>query len=240
MSLGTVRWGALALGAVGLVLTVLFHWQVFFWVPTEASMGIVQRIFYIHVPAAWVAFLAFGVVAVCSAVYLWLGDERLDWAAVAAAEGGMIFTTIVLITGPLWGKVAWGTWWSWEPRLTLTLLLWFIYLGYFMVRNATDNPERGRKFAAVVGIVGALDIPLIHISVKWFRSLHPEPVVVKAEGPSLDPDMLATLLVGGASFVLLFFSIMSLRYGVERARHRGALLSGGRAARRETASPGTA
>ena len=214
-----IRWGAYTTGLLGLAGLVALHWMVFFWVPTESTMGVVQRIFYIHVPAAWVAFMAFGIVALCSAVYLWLKDERLDWAALAAAEGGMVFTTIVLLTGPLWGKIAWGTWWTWEPRLTLTLLLWFIYLGYFMVRQATDNPERGRKFAAVVGIVGALDIPLIHLSVVWFRSLHPAPVVMKPEGPTLDPEMLATLFVGLGAYTLVFFSLVALRYGVERARH---------------------
>lgn len=216
MSLGFVRWGSLALGLTGLALTVLFHWQVFFWVPTEASMGIVQRIFYIHLPAAWVAFFAFGIVAICSAVYLWLGLDRLDHAARAAAEGGMIFTTIVLTSGPLWAKLAWGTWWTWEPRLTLTLLLWFIYLGYFMVRNATDSPERGKKFAAVVGIVGALNIPLIHMSVLWFRSLHPQPVVARTDGPQLDPAMLTTVLTALLAWTLIFLSLYLLRYGVAR------------------------
>ena len=170
------RWLAVGMTMLGLALMVVLHWQVFFWVNTEATMGVVQRIFYIHVPAAWVGvYLAFGIVALCSALYLWLGDERVDMAAVAAAEGGMVFTTIVLLTGPLWGKIAWGTYWTWDPRLTSTLLLWFIYLGYFIVRGSTENPERGKRFAAVVGIVGALDLPLIHLSVTWFRSLHPQP-----------------------------------------------------------------
>ena len=220
MATGGIKWMPAVTGALGVAGMVLLHWMVFFYVPTEATMGVVQRIFYIHVPAAWVAFLAFGIVALCSAVYLWLGDDRLDMAAVAAAEGGMVFTTIVLLTGPLWGRVAWGTWWTWEPRLTLTLLLWFIYLGYFMVRAATENPERAKRFAAVVGIVGALDIPLIHLSVVWFRSLHPAPVVMKPEGPTLHPDMLATLFVGLGTFTLLFLSLMSLRYGAERLRVR--------------------
>ena len=148
-----VRWAAGALGILGIITTLVLHWMVFFWVPTERTMGVVQRIFYIHVPAAWVAFMAFGIVAICSAIYLWLQDERLDMAAKAAAEGGMLYTTIVLLTGPLWGRVAWGTWWTWEPRLTLTLLLWFIYLGYFLVRASTENPEKGKRFAAVVGII---------------------------------------------------------------------------------------
>lgn len=216
MSPSRVRWGALALGGAGVALTVLFHWQVFFRVPTEASMGIVQRIFYIHLPAAWVAFFAFGIVALCSAVYLWLGEEKLDQAAVAAAEGGMVFTTIVLTSGPLWARLAWGTWWTWEPRLTLTLLLWFIYLAYFLVRNTTDHRERGRRYAAVVGIVGALNIPLIHMSVLWFRSLHPQPVVARTDGPQLHPDMLATLLVALGAWTLVFLSLFLLRYGVGR------------------------
>lgn len=218
MAGNTTRVSAPVLTVVGLGLLTLLLWQVFFWVPTEAVQGVVQRIFYIHVPAAWVAFMAFGVVAFCSAVYLWLKDERADQLAVAAAEGGMVFTTIVLLTGPLWGRIAWGTYWTWEPRLTLTLLLWFIYLGYFMVRSAVENPEKGRRFAAIVGIVGALDIPLIHVSVLWFRSLHPQPVVMKPEGPTLHPDMLVTLLTGIGAFTLLFFGLMFFRYGLERAR----------------------
>jgi len=230
MSKGIRRAGVI-LSCVGLVLVLLLHWQAFYWVSTERSMGVVQRIFYVHVPAAWVAFMAFGIVAICSAVFLWLKDERLDWAAVAAAEGGMLFTTIVLLTGPFWGRVAWGTWWNWEPRLTLTLLLWFIYLGYFMVRASTENAERGKRFAAVVGIVGALDIPLIHLSVQFFRSLHPAPVVIKPEGPSLPGDMLTTLFVGLAAFTVLFFAFFLFRYGLEEARqalaHREAAPSEG-------------
>jgi heme exporter protein C len=230
MSLATIRWGALVLGALGVALTVLFHWQVFFWVPTEAGMGIVQRIFYIHLPAAWVAFFAFGIVAVCSAVYLWLGEEKLDHAAVAAAEGGMVFTTIVLTSGPLWARLAWGTWWTWDPRLTLTLLLWFIYLGYFMVRSSTENPEKGRRFAAVVGIVGALNIPIIHMSVTWFRSLHPQPVVARPDGPQLHPDMLTTVLTALGAWTLVFLALFLLRYGaarLEAAAEAGAPLAAG-------------
>jgi len=213
-------WFGTGMASLGVILSIVTLWMVFFWVPTEALQGIVQRIFYIHLPSILVAYLAFGIVAMSSAVYLWLGDERADMAAVAAAEGGMVFMTITLTSGPLWGRVAWGTWWSWDPRLTLALLLWFIYLGYFMVRSAADNPEKGKRFAAVVGIVGAFNIPLIHMSVIWFRSLHPDPVVLKPEGPTVDPMMWRTVLVGLAGYMLLFLGLMALRYGVERARHR--------------------
>ncbi len=225
---GTSRRGSstfpLVLSLLGSALFVVLLWMVFFWVPTEAVQGVVQRIFYVHVPSAWVAFMAFGVVALSSVMYLWLKDERFDRAAVAAAEGGMVFTTIVLLTGPLWGKIAWGAYWVWDPRLTFTLLLWFIYLGYFMVRNATENPEKGRRFAAVVGIVGALDIPLIHVSVLWFRSLHPQPVVLNADGPALDADMGITIGVAVLAFTILFFGLMMLRYQVETVQRRALLL----------------
>ncbi|MBT8403946.1 MAG: cytochrome c biogenesis protein CcsA [Gemmatimonadetes bacterium] len=224
---GSSRGAAVMASAVALLgasLLMVLLWMVFFWVPTEAVQGVIQRIFYVHVPAAWVSFMAFGIVALCGVMYLWLKDDRFDRLAVSAAEGGMVFTTIVLLTGPLWGKIAWGTYWTWEPRLTLTLLLWFIYLGYFMVRNATENPERGKRFAAVVGIVGALDIPLIHVSVLWFRSLHPQPVVLNAEGPALDADMGITIGMGVLAFTVFFFGVMMLRYQLECARARAELL----------------
>jgi heme exporter protein C len=213
----TRRW---AMGLTLLAAPALFAslWMIFFYAPTERSMGVVQRIFYFHVPSAWVAFLAFGIVALCSLGYLWLKDDRLDAIAVSAAELGMVFTTIVLVTGPLWGKIAWGAWWIWEPRLTLTLLLWFIYLAYFMVRGAAENPERGKKFAAVLGIVGAVDIPLIHVSVNWFRSQHPQAVILRPDGPAAAPEIVQTLLVSLLAFTLIFFALLLLRYGLERLR----------------------
>ena len=210
-----LRWGGTLLGLLGVAGMLLLLYQVFFWVPTESTMGVSQRIFYIHVPGAWVAFLAFGIVALTSAMYLWLRDERLDMAALAAAEGGMVFATIMILSGPLWARIAWGTWWTWEPRLTLTLLMWFIYFGYFMVRSSSENEERGKRFAAVVGIVGAFTIPFIHLSVVWFRSLHPEPVVMKPDGPTLHPAMLQTLMTGLGTFTVLFLAGFLLPYSAE-------------------------
>ncbi|MCA9736636.1 MAG: cytochrome c biogenesis protein [Gemmatimonadota bacterium] len=216
--------GAVALGVLGVAMVVTLHWMIFFWVPTEAAQGIVQRIFYLHVPSAWVGEMAFGLCALCSAVYLWLRDERLDMAAVALAEGGLVFLTITLIAGPLWARVAWGQYWQWEPRLTLTLLLWVLFFGYFMVRGSVGSEERGRRLGAVIAIIGAIDIPFIHLSVIWFRSLHPQPVVMKPEGPTLDSQMLATLMMGLAAFTVLFFAVFLLRYGLERARRESAVL----------------
>jgi heme exporter protein C len=216
---GTRRWAMVLCVLAALAVTGSL-WMVFFYAPTEVTMGVVQRIFYVHVPSAWVAFLAFGIVALCSLGYLWLRDDRLDAIAVSAAELGMVFTTIVLVTGPLWGKIAWGAWWVWEPRLTLTLLLWFIYLGYFILRGSTESPERGKRFAAVLGIVGAVDIPLIHVSVTWFRSQHPEAVILRPEGPQADPAIVQTLLVSLLAFTLLFFALLLVRYGLEQLGSR--------------------
>ncbi len=219
-SLVGTRRAALVLGVIAAGLLLWALWMVFFYVPTEAEMGVVQRIFYVHVPSAWTAFMAFGIVALCGAGYLWLRDPKLDAIAVSAAELGLVFTTLVLITGPLWARLAWGAWWVWEPRLTLTLLLWFIYVAYFMVRGAAENPERGKRFSAILGVVGAIDIPLIHLSVQWWRSQHPKPVVMRPEGAQADPAILQTLFVSLFAFTFLFFSLLMVRYGMERLQQR--------------------
>ena len=216
---GTRRW-ALIFGVLAAGLTLAALWMVFFYVPTEREMGIVQRIFYVHVPSAWTAFMAFGIVALCSAGYLWLRDPRLDAIAVSSAELGVLFTSLVLITGPLWAKLAWGAWWVWEPRLTLTLLLWFIYVGYFMLRGAAESPERGKRFAAILGVIGAVDIPLIHLSVQWWRSQHPKPVVMRPEGAQADPAILQTLFVCLFAFTFLFLSLLLIRSGMESLEQR--------------------
>lgn len=224
METSGIRRTGTALTFVGLAGLLLVYALSFFWVGTVRDQGVIQRIFYIHVPAAWTCFLAFGIAAITSAMYLWLRDDKLDRAASCAAEGGMVFATIMLITGPLWGTIAWNTPWNWEPRLMLTLLLWFIFLGYFLVRGATEDPDKGKRFAAVIAIVGALDIPLIHISVsEWFRNrfptLHPTPVVLNQdEGPTLDGDMLIVLLTSLAAFTVVFFGLFLLRYALEGLR----------------------
>jgi len=213
-----MRRAGTVLALLGLVGVGIVYWMSFFWVSTEIRQGIAQRIFYVHAPAAWTSFLAFGIAALTSAMYLWLRDERLDRAALSAAEGGLAFATIMITTGPLWGKIAWGTYWTWEPRLTLTLLLWFVMFGYFMVRSASENPDKGKRMAAVVAIMGACLIPFIHLSVILFRSLHPEPVVVKPDGPSLPADMLTTLMVSLGAFTLVFLGLFLLRYSLENMR----------------------
>src|SRR5437879_5404726 len=154
---------------------------VFLLVPTEADMGIVQRIFYFHVSSAWVAFLGFFLVASASAVYLWNGSRAADRLAEAAGEVGVLFCTLVLVTGPIWARPIWGVWWTWDPRLTMTLILWAIYASYLMLRAFGGEDPALARYAAVLGIVGVLDIPLIVVSVRLLRGIHPA-VLTRTEG----------------------------------------------------------
>jgi heme exporter protein C len=199
------------------LLALAFHYvRVFQYTPTEAAQGLAQKIFYVHVPAAWSAFLAYFVVGVCSALFLWLHDRRLDLFAEASAEVGTVLTFIVLTTGPLWGKPIWGTWWQWEVRLTSTLFLFFLFLGYMTLRKAVFDPLERARYSAVVGIMGALLLPFIHVSVYMFRTIHPKPVILKPDAPSLPGSMLGTLLEGVAIFTLLYVGLTLVRYGLAR------------------------
>jgi len=203
---------AAALAVIGTLVRAIF------FTPFEAVQGPAQKIFYLHAPAAWVAFLAFGIVAAASALYLWLGDDRLDRLAESSAEVGVVFTTVVLTTGPLWGKPIWGTYWTWDARLTLTLFLWFIYVGYIVLRGAIESPSMRARYSAVLGILGAFLIPFIHLSVYMFRTLHPMPIVLKPSAPSLPSEMLVTLPISFLSFTLLYGAFLRVRYryAVER------------------------
>lgn len=180
--------------------------------PTEATQGLAQKIYYLHVPAALGAYIAVGVVALMSLVYLWLRDERADRMAESAAEVGLVFTTVVLTTGPLWGKPIWGTWWTWDARLTLTLFLWFIIASYVVLRGAIADRAMRARYSAVLGVLGALLVPFIHLSVYLFRTLHPMPIVLKPDRPSLPPEMLTTFLLSFGAFSLLCIALIRARY----------------------------
>lgn len=208
--------------AAGAGVAVTYIRAIFF-TPTEAIQGPAQKIFYIHAPAAWVAFLAFGLVGLASALYLWLREERLDRIAESSAEVGLMFTTVVLITGPLWGKPIWGTYWTWDARLTLTLFLWFIFVAYIVLRGAIDEREMRARYCAVLGILGALLVPFIHLSVYLFRTLHPKPILMKPDAPSLPTEMLTTVLLAFAAFTLLYVALLRVRY--RYAVERDALLA---------------
>jgi heme exporter protein C len=200
------------LAAAVLAVAATFIRAIYF-TPVEALQGAAQKIFYIHAPSAFIGlYVAFGIVAVAGGLYLWLRDERLDRVAASAAEVGVVFMTVVLITGPMWGKPIWGAWWTWDARLTLTLFLWCVFVGYLILRGAIDDPATRARYSAVLGLLGALLVPFIHLSVYLFRTLHPMPIVLKPSRPSLPPSMLTTFLMACLAFVLLFAALVRVRY----------------------------
>lgn len=211
--LGTVR---TALTWASLPAMILALYMALVYAPTEIHQGVVQRIFYFHVPSAWVAFLSFFVVAVASGLFLWKRDRRYDIVAHSAAEVGVLFTTMVLVTGPFWGRPIWGAWWTWDARLTTTLVLWLIYVAYLMLRAYAGSVPQAATFSAVLGIIGVLDIPLIHLSVLWWRTLHPMPVVIRSGGPALAPGMLEALVVSLVAFTILYGALLLHRIQLGR------------------------
>lgn len=209
-ALGVAAW---AMVAVSLVLI--------FFVAREAQAamgGQLQRIFYVHVPAAWLAYLGFTIVFVSSIAYLKTGSRRWDLMAASAAELGVVFTTLVLVTGPIWARPVWGTWWQWDARLTSTLVLWLTYVGYLFLRSLVADPERAGRLAAVVGVIGFLDVPIVHFSVNWWRTLHPlGPTPVDLERASgLGSPELVTFFTSLVAFTLLFVWLLALRIRIGR------------------------
>ena len=201
------------LPALSLALFIAGLYLVFLYVPTEAMMGIVQRIFYFHVPIAWVAFMAFFIVFIGSIMYLWKRDDRWDRLAASSAEIGVIFTSLVLITRAIWARPVWGAWWVWEPRLTTALVLWFIYAAYLLVRSYAPEESRGARFAAVVGIVGFIDVPIVFLSITLWRTQHPGPLIFQG---GLAPSMLLTLMVCLAAFTTLYVNLLRLRMSLRK------------------------
>lgn len=185
--------------------------------PVERFQGAAQKIFYLHAPAAWAALMAFSIVGIVSILFLWLKEPRLDRFAAASAEVGLVFCGVMLTTGPLWGRPVWGVWWQWEARLTLTLFLFFLFLGYLTLRRAVADPAERARYSAVVGIMGMLLVPFVHLSVYLFRTIHPMPIVLKPSAPSLPPEMLRTLLLSFAVFTLLYLGLTVTRYGLALA-----------------------
>lgn len=187
-------------------------WCVFVYVPNERVQGAVQRIFYFHVNSAWAAFLGFFVAAGASAMYLWRGGAVWDRLAVASVEIGLLFCTMVLITGPIWARPIWGAWWTWDPRLTMTVILWTIYAVYLVLRSSAREDPQIARYAAVLAVIGVLDIPLIRVSVRLWRGMHPSVISAPpGRGGLEDPRMVTGLLVALVAFALLFLWLLWLR-----------------------------
>ena len=203
------------LGYTSALLLAAAAYCLFFVARPDRVQGDAARIVYFHVPMAWVAFLAFGVVAVASIAYLRTSNPRWDYLGRASAEVGVVFTTLVLITGAIWGYPIWGTWWSWDPKLTTTLILWFMYLAYLMVRSYAE-PPRGPRYAAVVGIVAFVDVPIVYLSSYWWRTLHPQPVIGPLAEQQPSASIVWVLLLSLVAFTVLYAFLVRVRAEIER------------------------
>lgn len=221
-----VRWTTV--GIVGLVLLVVAQLYGVLTSPPDRDMGHLQKIMYVHVPAAWTMMVAYFVVAIASLRYLWKGDERADLLAAAAAESGTLLTGLTLVLGMIWAKPTWGIWWTWDPRLTSTAVLFFLYVGYLILRAFVDDPDRRAQWSAAVGLLGALNVPIVYMSVRWWRTLHQ----VQSSPATLDSPFTLGLRVNAVAMVLAVVLFIRHRYQsaqLERAAeqlHERAALGG--------------
>ena len=190
-------------------------YAVFIYAPVEKTMGVVQKIFYIHVPSAFLAFFSFFITFIASILYLFQRDDRWDIIALCSAEIGVIFCTIVLITGPIWAKPIWNVWWTWDPRLTTTLILWFIYAAYLLLRGVLREGQRS-TFSAVFGIIGFVNVPLTFFAIRLWRTIHP--VVITPRGLNISTPMAHTLILVFIAFLLLFLTLLISRIRLETTK----------------------
>lgn len=194
----------------------------FIYAPTEQVMGVVQRIFYFHLASAWTALLSFFLVFIGGAVYLWKKDVRFDHFAHAGVELGVVFSTIVLVTGPIWAKPVWNTWWTWDPRLTSTFVLWLIYIAYLLLRSSLRDHPSIRAYASVYGIIGFVDVPIVWMSIRWWRTIHP--LVITSKKTNMDPRMWTSALVCFGAVLILYFILLGMRMRLEALRERVDLI----------------
>src|SRR3974390_476138 len=206
----------ISIGFVILTLALLGFstYQALVVAPTEQTMGEVQRIFYYHVPSAWVAGLCFAVNFLASVVYLWKRSLNADALAAASAEVGVMFCTVVLITGPIWARPVWGIWWTWDARLTTTLVLWLIYVSYLVLRRYSTGTQTS-VLAAALAIFGFVDVPIVYMTIRWFRTQHPSPVIGGGSESGLDPSMWPPLLWNWLAFSMLAIILVVARYRLQ-------------------------
>jgi heme exporter protein C len=226
-----VRWwgrrGTTVLGALTVVsLAVLVALGLFISDPDRMQRDAV-RLMYLHVPAAWIAYLAYGVTSLASALYLWKRTRSLAWdtLAGASAEIGVLFTGLALVAGSIWAKPTWGVWWTWEPRLITTAVMFIMYVGYLLLRSLSTDVEGRATRAAVIGIVAVVNVPIVHLSVTWMNALHQLPSVLRPGGPALDERMLATLIVSVVAFTVVYVWMVVARVEIETTRQERLLAS---------------
>jgi len=204
--------------AILFVLIALTAYVAFHYAPVEKSMGIIQKIFYLHLPSALSSFVAFGVCFYANLMYVFKRQPKWDWLGVSAAEVGLAFISVVLVTGPIWAHPVWGIWWTWDARLTLTFVLWLLYISYLLLRSMLEEPDKRALFSALFGIFAFLDVPLVYFSIRWWRTQHPQPVILGGPGSGLDPRMRVSYLLVWAAFTGLLILLLSARYKLEALR----------------------
>ena len=210
------------LAGLSVIAFLVALWMVFYYAPREATMGDVQRIFYFHVASAWVGFFGFFVTFVAGIVYLATDDRRWDMLALSSAEIGLTAISMTLVTGMLWAKPVWGTYWTWDPRLTISAVQWLLYIAYVMLRGSVLSPEREARFAAVYGIVAFVTVPLSWFAIRWWRTIHPQ--IISGAGMAIAPRMTHTLLASLAAFTLIYVTLLRQRIRLEQEKDALAAL----------------
>ena len=206
------------LGLLTLCLVVASAYASFYVAPLERTMGPIQKIFYFHAASAWAGMTAFMVCFVANLLYVWRRQVKWDWLGVSCAEVGLVFTTVVLITGPIWAKPVWGIWWTWDWRLTSTFVMWLLYVSFLLLRTLVEEPDRRALFCALFGIFAFLDVPLVYFSIRWWRTQHPQPVVLGGTGSGLEPTMRKVFFFTVLAMHALMALLIAERYLLEKLR----------------------
>jgi heme exporter protein C len=207
------------LGAVVLFAMIAFTaYLAFHYAPIEKTMGPIQKIFYLHLPSAFSSFIALGICFYANLRYVFTRKAKWDWLGVSAAEVGLAFISVVLVTGPIWAHPVWGIWWTWDARLTLTFVLWLLYTAYLLLRSMLEEPEKRALFSSLFGIFAFLDVPLVYFSIRWWRTQHPQPVILGGPGSGLEPRMRISYLLVWAAFTGLLILLLNGRYKLEAMR----------------------
>src|SRR6266566_3444473 len=204
--------------AILFVLIAVTGYLAFYYAPIERSMGVIQKIFYLHISCAFSAFVAFGTCFYANLRYVFTREAKSDWLGVSAAEVGLAFITVVLVTGPIWAHPVWGIWWTWDARLTLTFVLGLLYLSYLLLRSMIEEPDKRALFSALFGIFAFLDVPLVYFSIRWWRTQHPQPVILGGPGSGLEPRMRVSYLLMWGALTGLLILLLSARYKLEALR----------------------
>ena len=190
----------------------------FHYAPVEKSMGVIQKIFYLHISSAFSAFVAFGICFYANLRYVFTRQPKSDWLGVSAAEVGLAFISVVLITGPIWAHPVWGIWWTWDARLTFTFVLGLLYVSYLLLRSMIEEPDKRALFSALFGIFAFLDVPLVYFSIRWWRTQHPQPVILGGPGSGLEPRMRISYLLMWGALTGLLILLLNARYKLEALR----------------------